>query len=209
MTDADQERNPDAGTAGPGAAATTTSERPGRTWLRRRTDEAPEKPDYRVVRRLVLGSALMLFLELALIRWLGANVVHLSYFTNFVLLGSFLGIGLGFLLARRGWSVLPWTPVVLALLVVTVRVFPVSVDRQGSGLIYFTSLHTSGPPPWLILPVIFLLVAGVLIGPAEVVARCFAELAPLTAYRWELVGSLVGITVFTGLSFLRTPSVGW
>ena len=48
-----------------------------------------------MVRRLVLGSALMLFLELALIRWLGANVVHLSYFSNFVLLGSFLGIGLG------------------------------------------------------------------------------------------------------------------
>ena len=57
-----------------------------------------------MVRRLVLGSALMLFLELALIRWLGANVVHLSYFSNFVLLGSFLGIGLGFLISRRRWS---------------------------------------------------------------------------------------------------------
>ena len=57
--------------------------------------------DFAVVRRLMLGSALMLFLELALIRWLGANVVHLSYFSNFVLLGSFLGIGLGFLISRR------------------------------------------------------------------------------------------------------------
>ena len=54
----------------------------------------------RTTHRLLLASALMLFLELALIRWLGSNVVHLSYFTNFVLLGSFLGIGLGFLLAR-------------------------------------------------------------------------------------------------------------
>ena len=61
----------------------------------------PDRPDYAVVRRLVLGSALMLFLELALIRWLGSNVVHLSYFSNFVLLGSFLGIGLGFLIARK------------------------------------------------------------------------------------------------------------
>ena len=47
--------------------------------------------------RLVLASALMLFVELALIRWTGSNIVHLSYFSNFVLLGSFLGIGLGFL----------------------------------------------------------------------------------------------------------------
>ena len=37
------------------------------------------------------SSALMLFLELALIRWTGANIVHLGYFSNFVLLGSFLG----------------------------------------------------------------------------------------------------------------------
>jgi hypothetical protein len=51
--------------------------------------------------RLVLASTLMLFLELSLIRWSGAQVVHLSYFSNFILLGSFLGIGLGFLRANR------------------------------------------------------------------------------------------------------------
>ena len=55
----------------------------------------------RTVLRLMLGSALMLFLELALIRWLGSNIVHLSYFSNFVLLGSFLGIGVGFLISRK------------------------------------------------------------------------------------------------------------
>ncbi|MEU8225971.1 hypothetical protein [Kribbella sp. NPDC048915] len=33
--------------------------------------------------RLVASSALMLFVELALIRWTGSNVVHLSYFSNF------------------------------------------------------------------------------------------------------------------------------
>jgi len=45
--------------------------------------------------RLVQASALMLFLELSLIRLVGAYVLHLSYFSNFVLLGSFLGIGIG------------------------------------------------------------------------------------------------------------------
>jgi SAM-dependent methyltransferase len=161
------------------------------------------------VARLVLGSCLMLFLELALIRWLGANIVHLSYFTNFVLLGSFLGIGLGFLIARESWSVLPWTPVLLAVLVVGVRVFPVSIDRADSDVIYFTSLRTDGPAAWLVLPVIFLLTAAVLAGPAEVVGRCFAELEPLTAYRWDLIGSLVGIGLFTLLSFVWAPSVVW
>ncbi|WP_051549495.1 spermidine synthase [Nocardioides sp. URHA0032] len=162
-----------------------------------------------VVPRLVLGSFLMLFLELALIRWLGANIVHLSYFTNFVLLGSFLGVGLGFLIARKSWSVLPWTPVLLALLVLGVHLFPVTIDRTGADLIYFTALNSSGPPAWLVLPLVFLLTAAVLAGPAEAVGRCFADLEPLTAYRWDLIGSLLGIGTFTVLSFLWAPSVAW
>ena len=161
------------------------------------------------VSRLILASALMLFLELALIRWLGANVVHLSYFTNFVLLGSFLGIGLGFLISRKSWSVLPWTPVLLAVLVLVVSVAPVSIDRAGRDVVFFTALDTTGPPAWLMLPLIFLLVAATLAGPAEAVGRCFAELPPLAAYRWDLVGSIVGITGFTVLSFLWAPSYVW
>ena len=161
------------------------------------------------VRRLLLGSFLMLFLELALIRWLGANVVHLSYFSNFVLLGSFLGIGLGFLVSRRRWSVLPLAGPLLAVTVVLVLVFPITIQRSGSDVIYFTSLGTTGPPATIALPVIFLLVAAVLAGPAEVVGRCFAELPPLTAYRYDLIGSLLGIGVFTGLSFLWAPSIVW
>ncbi len=170
---------------------------------------ADRTADRQVVIRLVAGSTLMLFLELALIRWLGSNIVHLSYFSNFVLLGSFLGIGLGFLIARRSWSVVGWTPVVLAVLVVAVWVFPVTVDRTGSGIIYFTSLDTTGPPVWLVLPVVFLLTAAILAGPSEIVGRCFGRLRPLTAYRWDLVGSLIGITGFTLLSFVQAPSVVW
>ena len=68
-----------------------------------------------------------------------------------------------------------------------------TIDRAGDDVIYFTSLSTTGPPAWLVLPVIFVLVAAVLAGPAEVVGRCFADLRPLTAYRWDLVGSLIGI----------------
>ena len=51
--------------------------------------------------RLTISAFLLLFVELALIRWLGANIVYLAYFSNFVLIGSFLGIGLGFLWASR------------------------------------------------------------------------------------------------------------
>jgi hypothetical protein len=159
--------------------------------------------------RLILASALMLFLELALIRWLGANVLHLSYFSNIVLLGSFLGVGVGFLRAGRTQRLPLYFPIVLAVLVVLVRTVPVTIDRSGSDLIFFTSLQTVGPPEWVVLPVVFIGVAGVMAGPGELTARCFLVLPRLEAYRWDLVGSLLGIAAFSIVSFLRAPSVVW
>jgi SAM-dependent methyltransferase len=159
--------------------------------------------------RLLLASFLMLFLELALIRWLGSNVLHLSYFNNVVLLGSFLGVGLGFLRAGRNGRTPLYFPIALAALVVLVRYVPVTIDRSGSDLIFFTSLHTVGPPVWVVLPVVFTAVATVMTGPGELVGRCFLTLPRLDAYRWDLIGSLLGITAFATVSFLRAPSLVW
>jgi hypothetical protein len=160
--------------------------------------------------RLIASSALMLFLELALIRWTGSNVVHLSYFSNFVLLGSFLGIGIGILRSSRAQRLPYYSPLMLGLLVLVIAWKPVTVDRGGSdSVIYFTSLNTTGPPVWVILPIVFIAAAVILAGPAELVGRCFAELPRLTAYRFDLVGSLIGIGAFTALSFLGAPPIWW
>ncbi|MGV1003833.1 MAG: spermidine synthase [Candidatus Nanopelagicales bacterium] len=159
--------------------------------------------------RLVLASTLMLFTELALIRWLGANVLHLSYFSNIVLLGSFLGIGLGFLRtkpdARPPWYFVP----MMGLLIVLVLVVPLGVDRTNSDLIFFTSLTTHGPPAWVVLPIVFVVTAAVLYGPGYLTGQCFFGLPRLSAYRYDLIGSITGITAFTLLSFLGSPSVVW
>ena len=163
--------------------------------------------------RLLLGSALMLLIELSLIRWLGANIVHLAYFSNFVLLGSFLGIGLGLLRAaapNRPPRPMPlYSMVALLGLTGFVSAYPVTVDRAGNSLIFFSSGSLTGPPSWVMLPAVFLAVAGVLMGPGEVVGSCFTELPRLEAYRLDLLGSLAGIAAFTGMSFLDTPPLVW
>ena len=51
-------------------------------------------------------SVVALFLELLVIRWTGSHVLYLSYFSNFVLLGCFLGLGVGSLTARRSRDLL-------------------------------------------------------------------------------------------------------
>lgn len=159
--------------------------------------------------RLVLLSALMLFVELALIRWTGSNVVYLSYFSNFVLLGSFLGIGIGFLRGKAKTNLFPYAPVALTVLVGLVLIFPVRIDRSGSDLIYFGHFGTSGLPVWVTLPFIFLAAAGVMALIAEGVARTFVLLEPLEAYRWDITGSILGIVAFSALSFLWAPPVAW
>jgi hypothetical protein len=155
----------------------------------------------------------MLFLELALIRWLGANLVHLSYFSNFVLMGSFLGIGLGFLRSSAPGALtrpLPmYSLVVLLGLVGFVSAYPVSVNRTSSQLIFFTSTATTGPPIWLTLPAVFLAVAAVMAGPGEIVGTCFRQLPRLEAYRLDLLGSLAGIGSFTALAYLGAPPLVW
>ncbi|MDP9023501.1 MAG: spermidine synthase [Actinomycetota bacterium] len=159
--------------------------------------------------RLILLSFTLLLTELALIRWTGANVMYLSYFSNFILLGSFLGIGIGFLRARREGDGLRWAPVALAALVAFVSVFPVEIDRSGSDVLYFGRFNASGLPIWVTLPVVFAAAAAVMALLAEGVARVFERFEPLEAYRLDILGAILGIAAFSVLSFLHAPPLGW
>ena len=160
--------------------------------------------------RLVLASALILFVELALIRWTSSNNLYLVHLTNFVLLASFLGIGLGFLRAGAGRDLFPFAPVVLAALVGFVLAFPVRTGTTGAG--GWELAGGFGLPPLprpLSLSVVFLLTAAALMCLAQEVARTFAGFPALEAYRLDILGSLAGITAFAGLSFVRLPPLGW
>ncbi len=160
--------------------------------------------------RLVLASALMLFVELALIRWTSSNNLYLVHLTNFVLLASFLGIGLGFLRGNRGRDLFPLAPLLLAGLAAFVLTFSVRTGTTTSG--GWALVGSFGMPPlprWLSLTVVFLLTVAVLGTIAQEVARTFSTFEPLEAYRLDIGGSLVGIVAFAGLSFLRMPPLAW
>jgi hypothetical protein len=173
----------------------------------------PEVPTMSVRVRLAVASALMLFLELSLIRWLGANLVHLAYFSNFVLLGSFLGVGLGFLRAARNGAPARPQPYYAILLLVGligfVSAYPVTVPQSSDQVVFFTGVHTTGPPIWLVLPAVFLAVAAVMAGPGEIAGGCFVDLPRLQAYRYDLLGSLAGIAGFSVLSLIGSPPLVW
>src|SRR4051794_1847267 len=88
---------------------------------------------------LFVSSFLVLFLETALIRWMPAYVRLLAYFSNFILLASFLGIGVGCLLATRRRRLIAWFPLLQLALVVAVDRLRLEVALPSTSTIYFSS----------------------------------------------------------------------
>jgi SAM-dependent methyltransferase len=162
--------------------------------------------------RIFLSSFLVLFLEVALIRWLPAQIRLLSYFSNFILLAAFLGIGLGALLGRMRRSLFAWYPLLQLAVVVVVSVFRLEVRINAPGSIYFTS-GTSGAvtavETTLLLPVIFVGVAALFAAMAQRMAHEMTALPPLRAYTINLAGSLAGVAAFALVSWLEWPPSTW
>src|SRR6266513_4041502 len=187
---------------------TASSDQPTRQVEAKQPAAAPERrPGDQA--RLIFASFLMLFVELALIRWVTANNVYVTKATNFVLIASFLGIGIGFLNARSQRDYLRWTPVALLALVGFVLAFPVILASLAGPHPLQGLEGTPALPQPVSLAVVFLLTTGVMAGLGQAVARLFVRFKPLSAYRLDIAGSIAGIAVFSGLSFLDLPPAGW
>src|SRR5437016_11093522 len=91
---------------------------------------------------LFLVSLVILFLELACIRWFPAHVLYLTFFTNTVLLACFLGMSLGCLAARRERNYLLWTPALLALALAA----SLGVERLSGKLAEFVDVGRQTSP---------------------------------------------------------------
>jgi hypothetical protein len=161
--------------------------------------------------RLFLTAASLLFVELLLIRWIPANVIYVGYFRNFLLMASFLGIGLGILWGRdsRRVPISPFGPLLL-LLVLLVTQFEVSIELESPGEIYFgLGDYQSADINFLILPALVVLATMIMAGLAVPLGPLLTSMPPLKAYATDIAGSMTGIALFTGLSAAQTPPIAW
>jgi hypothetical protein len=159
---------------------------------------------------LFLVSFLILFFELVCIRWLSSYVLYLGYFTNFVLLGSLLGIGAGALLAHKPYKLLKWLPAVLFVFLVGSLFAGAQVNPDFADIIYFTNnIAIIRLPPYILLPIIFIGVAVIFTLLAQDLGVLLTKFAPLKAYTLNILGSLAGIVFFMVISFLWLPSWVW
>jgi hypothetical protein len=167
---------------------------------------------------LALVSGLGLFLELAVIRWLSAEVRLFSYFKNLPLLAAFLGLALGFGLVgcgrdyRRAFA--PLLAIFAALVLLIGRTDPQFLAYPGSAdeFLFFTA----SPTHWLaaarflgVVLVFFVLTMLVFVPLGQATGEEMTGHAPLEAYIVNVAASLLGVWAFALLSFLETPPVVW
>src|SRR5580692_8898476 len=175
---------------------------------------------------LFLISWLVLFLELACIRWFPSHVLFLTFFTNTVLLACFVGMSIGCLVARRPGRLILQTPYALALAVAAglltdqnsdylTALFDVG-NQANPDVVYFgteVAVESARPftiPIEVVGGVFFVLIAVLMVGPGQEMGRAFNRVASrTTAYSANLLGSLVGIGMFAGCSYLRLPPIVW
>jgi SAM-dependent methyltransferase len=161
--------------------------------------------------RLFLTSFAILFVELLLIRWIPSNVKYIGFFSNFLLIASFLGIGLGILLGRNGFNP-RISPFALLLAVIVAFIFNMQLNVQiksQNELFFGLAESTAVDQNFLILPLVVSLVVALLATLALPLGPLLKSMPPLKAYAIDITGSLAGIASFTVLSALGTNPAVW
>lgn len=163
--------------------------------------------------QLFLTSFLGLYAELLCIRWMPAHVRFLSYFTNFILLASFLGLGVGILSARRKLPLGPRTfPLILLFAAILIAASKFELRIGSAGVLYYGAGESGTAPPEnaLVLPAAFLLVSLLFVCIGRPLGVLLSEVTPpLKAYAFDIGGSLAGIAAFFALSWFEQPPWVW
>ena len=182
-------------------------------------DELPERW---VSLAIVCSAALSLFLELSMIRWQGSVWEFFAFYKNFGLLACFAGLGLGYALARRNQIPLFLSVPLIALqmllfiglryglrgaLTDSLRVTPIreQID-MGLGVASRVPQYVA---LYAFLMVVLLLTALAFLPIGQLCGRLLSRTGQLRGYGLNLLGSLAGVVMMFGVSYLWTPPVIW
>jgi|SRR5262252_614757 len=168
------------------------------------------------------SAGVSLFLELALIRWQATVFPFFSFYKNLSLLSCFAGLGLGYALGRRDR-----VPLFLTLPLLCWQFLFMMAMRYGMTYEQFHSLYVlpfreqlnmglphvgqywQGLQSYYVLAVVFLLTALAFVPVGQLCGSLMERREKLTAYGFNLLGSLAGVLLMFVVSALWTPPTIW
>ncbi|HUI05632.1 MAG TPA: hypothetical protein VL486_01355 [Verrucomicrobiae bacterium] len=168
-------------------------------------------------------SALILYLELVLIRWIGTEIRIFAYLGNLVLVVCFFGVGLGCYLASKPVSISRCGINLLLLVVLVSNPFRLPSFDLGKITTALGSLEDS--PVWgvlwsrsvpevsgavVIVAVLMYLLVLTFVPMGQILGRALEEHPQVIhAYSINIAGSLVGVWLFNVLSWWSAPPAIW
>ena len=150
---------------------------------------------------LFLASFLSLFLELLMIRWVPSHVRVIAYYSNLMLISSFLGLGSGILLARRELRLDRWFGFSFLLLILFVSMMKGTPFEQGPDELRFLFKASTRST---VFPVAFIFIfnAALFVPLGDLMGGYFKQIPPLRAYSWDLAGAVSGCLLFGLFSYV-------
>ncbi len=168
--------------------------------------------------RIALTTFGILALELAMIRWTSSQIRAFAYFNNIVLIGAFLGMGLGVALGRRRPGLFH-----LALPMLLIVALPLAFSEylglvhltfpDNSIMLWYIGRVEADPRVFAVSILIFI---GLFTAIVAVFTFCsvplgylFSLMPPLQSYAWDLTGSLAGVVAFAITAGLNAGPAVW
>ena len=183
----------------------------------------PRLFDYNTFLLLFCGMT-ALYWELLLIRWLSTCIRAVAYYSNFVLIAAFFGLGTGALLARYPLRLQRFIFPVISLAVLlgiflsgffhynfsTADEFtwigaPLGIMYSGDDVVQYYKLM----PISIIILITYVITAAVFVIFGQWLGILFKTHKPLWAYSVEIAGSICGILLFAFISFQGFSAVAW
>ncbi len=168
---------------------------------------------------LILISAMGLFLEMAAIRWLSAEVRLLAYIKNIPLLASFLGLSIGYASVGKGKDYKKsFAPIFLIFTILVLSIGLITSPRyltfpsRGDEYVWYAAQFSywASLAGYLGIVLVYFLITLLLFVPiGQATGEEMAKHAPVPAYIVNITASLVGIWLFTLISFTEVPPVVW
>lgn len=175
---------------------------------------------------IFLISALGLFLEMLLIRWIGSEVRIFAYLQNTILVACFLGLGLGCFTSRQPIMLRQsLIPLVSLLAIMAIPISRSALGEISALLGVFEDMLIWGPvstyqnvltkTSYVILGLmltycLLIVIVDIFVPIGRLLARLMDE-HPHTiwAYSVNITGSLVGTWLFVFMSFFYQPPFTW
>lgn len=180
----------------------------------------PPSPSTRTAAvELLLASFVVLFQELALIRWLPVEIRVVAYFPNLILIAAFLGLGAGSLRARRTSLLWLWPASLLALVgaarLLSGVAFTSESESEYLWLLYYDLPEGAPVVEGIHLPLVlfFCLSAATFVPLGQFVGRRLevfrTRSSALWGYALDLGGSLLGVVGFGLASYAGWGPLAW